>query len=302
MPIIAPEQKDVKTAFPTINDLEFLDVGGFKAVYKISLGSKIEALKIIEMSASPKASKEEEKEIEQIELRARVNREVSVLEEIHIPELVKLGTIKLAPVVIRGKSYLAYSEEFIIGKDLMKLIKEDGPRPNENELRALLLTLLKAIRALWRKGIIHRDIKPANIMKTDDPTRPFILMDLGIAFAIDETGITGNTAAIPATIKYIAPEMLFRGFRNTIDWRSDLYSAGLSVYEYAAFSHPLARGSDDPGTTLYNALKKTPKSLKEMRQDLDGKFCNLIDQMLKKKQALRPSNIELLIKNLETGL
>jgi serine/threonine protein kinase len=301
MSIIAPELKDVNAAFPSISTIEFLDAGGFKAVYKISIGLKAEALKIIEMRTAPGAS-DEEKEKERTDLRARINREVSVLAEINIPELVKLGAIKLAPTVIGNKEYLAYSEEFIGGKDLMKLIKENGPRPDETELRMLLLTLLKAIRALWSKGIIHRDIKPANIMKTADGARPFILMDLGIAFAVDEAGITTNTASIPATIKYVPPEMLFRGFRNTIDWRSDLYSAGLTVYEYATFRHPLARGSDDPGTTLYNALKKTPKFLKEMRQDLNGKFCALIDQMLKKKQALRPANIELLIKNLEAGL
>jgi serine/threonine protein kinase len=301
MPITLPDPNDVKAAFPVITDLTFLAAGGFKAVYKIALGSKIEALKIIEMRSTPGASAEE-KAIEWTELRARVSREVSVLKDINIPELVRLGAIELAPVLIGGKDYLAYSEEFIIGKDLMKLIRENGPRPDEVELRALILTLLKAIRELWGKGIIHRDIKPANIMKTEDPARPFVLMDLGIAFAVDETGITGNSAAIPATMKYIAPEMLFRGFRNMIDWRSDLYAAGLSVYEYAAFIHPLARGSDDPGTTLYNALKKTPKFLKEVRQDLNGKFCTLIDQMLKKKQALRPSNIEMLIKNLEAGL
>jgi serine/threonine protein kinase len=213
-----------------------------------------------------------------------------------------LGAFELAPIVISGKEYLFYSEEFINGKDLRKVINEKGSWPDENELKMLMIALLKAIRALWSKGIIHRDIKPANIMKTADPVRPFVLMDLGIAFSVDETGITSNTASIPATIKYIPPEMLFRGFRNTIDWRSDLYSAGLSVYEYAAFRHPLARGSDDAGTTLYNALKKTPRSLKDMRQDLSGKFCALIDQMLKKKQALRPANIELLIRNLEAGL
>jgi serine/threonine protein kinase len=301
MAIIPPDLKDVKTAFPSASDIEFLDAGGYKAVYKISIGSKIEALKIIELRTTPGAS-DEEKEKERTDLRARINREVSVLGEMNIPELVKLGAIKLAPTLIGNREYLAYSEEFISGKDLMKLITANGPRPDEMELRVLLSTLLKAIRSLWSRGIIHRDIKPANIMKTADRARPFILMDLGIAFAVDEAGITTNSASIPATIKYVPPEMLFRGFRNTIDWRSDLYSAGLSVYEYAAFRHPLARGSDDAGTTLYNALKKTPKFLKEMRQDLSGKFCALIDQMLKKKQALRPANIELLIRNLEAGL
>lgn len=269
MPINPPDPDHIRAAIPSIEDIQFIDAGGFKAVYKISKDGVTEALKIIELRSSPGALGEE-REKEQAEIVARVKREVSVLDGIKLPELVKLGSIKLAPVVIDGRDFLAYSEEFIAGSDLMKLISANGPRPEENELRALLLALVKVIRALWAEGIIHRDIKPANIMKTTDAARPFVLMDLGIAYAVDDAGITSNTVNVPATIKYIAPEMLYRGFRNTIDWRSDLYSAALSVYEYAAFKHPLARGSDDAGTTLYNALKKTPKFLREMRPDLNG--------------------------------
>jgi eukaryotic-like serine/threonine-protein kinase len=301
MPIIVPDLKDVKTAFPSISNIDFVAAGGYKAVYKIMKGSTFEALKVIEVITTPGAP-EEEKQRERTELRARISREVTVLGQLDIPELVKLGTIELCSVLIGGKEYLAYSEEFIQGSDLMKLINANGPRPEEKELSMLFVSLLKAIRALWQIGIIHRDIKPANIMKTANPSRPFILMDLGIAYAIDETGITNNTASIPATIKYIAPEMLFRGFRSTIDYRSDLYASALTIYEYAAFKHALARGAVDVGTTLYNALKKTPKSLKEYRKDLGGELCLLVDQMLKKKPALRPSNIDIIIRNLEAGI
>jgi serine/threonine protein kinase len=301
MPVNVPDLKDVKAAFPTVDTIQFIDAGGYKAVYKVVIGSSVEALKIIEIKTTP-GSSGEECEKEKKELYARVQREVSVLGETKIPELVKLGTIPLATASVAGKEYLAYSEEFVEGSDLMKLIRANGARPDETELHTLLLTLLRAIRALWSNSIIHRDIKPVNVMKTGDSTRPFILMDLGIAYAVDEVGITNNTAEIHATMKYIAPEMLYRGFRSTIDWRSDLYTTGLTIYEYAAFKHPLVSGANDPGTTMYNALKKIPKPLKQNRQDLSGKFCMLIDQMLKKKQALRPSNLDMLIKNLEAGL
>jgi serine/threonine protein kinase len=301
MAIKAPELDSIKKTFPQFDTMEFVDIGGFKAVYKVTAGSSTEALKIIELPSNHALSDEENK-AEQTILRARVNREVSVLGGVSLPELVRLGSIPLTTVTIDDRDYLVYSEEFIDGADLRKLIKANGPRPEEKELRILLLTLVKVIGALWTKGIIHRDIKPANIMKTYIPDRTFILMDLGIAYSVDEEGITSNTVNVPATIRYIAPEMLYRGFRNTIDWRSDLYSAALSVYEYAAFHHPLVRETDDLGTTVYNAMKKSPKFLRELRPDLNREFCTLIDQMLKKKQALRPSNIQMLIRNLEAGL
>ena len=244
MAILPPPIDTVKAAFSSLKDIVFITAGGFKAVYKVSIGSKTEALKIIEVITTAGAS-DEEKELERTELRARMNREVNVLKEMNIPELVKLGSMNLSPVNFNGKDYLAYTEEYINGSDLMKLIKASGPLPQEQELRTLFISLLKAIRALWADGIVHRDIKPANIMKTDNPSRPFILMDLGIAYAVNETGITNNTVNVPATIKYVAPEMLFRGFRSTIDYRSDLYTAALTTYEYAAFKHPLARQTDD---------------------------------------------------------
>jgi len=301
MSIKAPDIPHVQSAFPSVSSIEFIDAGGFKAVYKIAISGRTEALKLIELRTTSGAN-EEERNREKTELRARTSREVAILGKISIPELVKLGAITLSEVAIQGNPYLAYSEELIVGSDLMKLITANGPRPDEKELRKLFLCLIRSIRALWAEGYIHRDVKPANIMKTGVPGREFVLMDLGIAFATDESGITSNTVMVPATLKYIAPEMLFRGFRSTIDYRSDLYSAALTVYEYAAFSHPLIHQLEDLGTTLYNALKKAPKPLREVRKDLSQDLCSLVDQMLKKTPALRPSNLAQIISRLEVGI
>jgi serine/threonine protein kinase len=141
-------------------------------------------------------------------------------------------------------------------------------------------------------------------MKTGDTHRPFILMDLGIAFSIHDTALTFNASDRfpPATFKYIAPEMLNPAFRENIDYKSDLYTAAMTSYEYASFAHPLARQTDDLMTTLSRALKQTPITLSTHRGDLSPQFCSLIDQMLKKKPALRPANLDGLISRLEATL
>lgn len=301
MAVKPPSIEGIISAIPGIRDVSLIDKGGYKAVFKANINGVQEALKFIEIPAYDELP-EEDRSREQAELRSRIFREIDILEKINIPEIVKIASIKKTETNIENRNYIFYSEELIEGTDLRHIIDANGMRPEEPELRQLLITLLYAINKLWLHGVIHRDIKPANIMKTNNPQRPFILMDLGIAFAVDETGITSNTAKIPGTLLYIAPEMLYRGFRKIIDFRSDIYATGVTVYEYAAFKHPLTRESDDIGTTFYNILKKKPKRLKELRIDLSGVFCGWIDSMMKKTPALRPSNIEAIIKSLEARI
>jgi serine/threonine protein kinase len=118
-----------------------------------------------------------------------------------------------------------------------------------------------------------------------------VLLDLGIAYGLLDTALTRDTQLIPGTVRYLAPEMLRQGFRQTLDFRADLYSAALRVFEYTAQIHPLARTRDDLIETLSRIATQAPRSLKKERPDFNDGFCRLIDQALKKKPALRPANL-----------
>ena len=104
-----------------------------------------------------------------------------------------------------------------------------------------------------------------------------------------------------ATYRYLAPEMMNPAFRDTIDYRSDLYTAAMTVYEYAAQQHPLAQGRDDLMRTISRALHQPATPLQTYRADLPAAFCQIIDQMLKKKPALRPANLNALIQRIESA-
>jgi serine/threonine protein kinase len=303
MPVNIPSPEVILSAIPGINELVPLNAGGFKAVYKANINGVWEALKLIEIPTFPDRPKEEQEIIRQ-EMRGRIFREIEILERVSIPELVKLGSIRKMETRISDKDYVVYSEELIDGCDIMQLIKSKDTKPPENDLRKLCIVLVRAIKALWANGYIHRDIKPANVMKTADPLRPFILMDLGIAFSMHDTALTFNAGERlpPATFKYIAPEMLNPSFRENIDFRSDLYTTAMTVYEYAAFAHPLARRTDDLMTTFSRALKQIPIPLSTHRSDVSPRFCSLIDQMLKKSPINRPANLDGLISRLEASL
>jgi len=273
--------------------------GGYKAVYKVSDDKKTEALKLIQI---PPTSLVEENESLQKELMGRIKRELETLKKCACPELVKLGSLALVELKIDGQLYLAYSEEFLDGKNLWDLWRNDPTTPSEQELKILFGVLLRAIRKLWQNGYVHRDIKPSNIIKLNSRQRPFVLLDMGIAYSINDTALTADARCIPATLRYIAPEMIRPNFRENIDYRSDLYTAALSVYEYGAKAHPFAIDAEDAIQTMSRALNDEPKPFVQVRPDISAEFCQLIDQMLKKTPALRPANLNSLIRQMEESV
>jgi serine/threonine protein kinase len=271
-------------------------------VYEATVQGRKEAFKVLAMRTA--ADPADDPDLAESLLReqyARIRREIKAISTCDVPEIVKLGAISPVEFEIDNIHYLAYSEEFVEGSDLWKLIRRPGDRPPLQELVALFVSLLRCVQELWRHGYVHRDIKPHNVMKTTDASRQFILLDLGIAFAVNETSLTYRAEdRMPiATYRYLAPEMLHPDFRDRIDYRTDLYTTGMTVYEYAAGRHPLARDADDLMRTISRALRQPPTPLSRYRPDLPADFCSLVDGMLKKKPALRPANLRMLFQKLE---
>ncbi|MBA4189202.1 MAG: hypothetical protein C0467_14485 [Planctomycetaceae bacterium] len=93
-----------------------------------------------------------------------------------------------------------------------------------------------ALQTAHEAGIIHRDLKPANLMVVDagTPDESIKVMDFGFAgFAakphLQLAALTGEGPIYAiGTPAYVSPEMI-RG--DTVDWRSDLYSVGVILYE-----------------------------------------------------------------------
>lgn len=302
MSVVPIEIEEIRKFFNNYTNLQYVDRGGFKLVYKGTRGDKNEAIKIFVLPNeneiyAPDELKEEFLE----EAKKRIIRELQILEKSTSPYIVKLGSLKPMEGKIGDKKFICYSEEFLEGENLAKLIQKKYV-PSDKELIDLLISLIKAIENLWVEfKAVHRDIKPLNIIKTINTERPFVLLDLGIAYIINETPLTvdPNNRLPPGTTKYLAPEMLSPSFRGNLDYRSDLYTIGISVYEYAANIHPLAKHGDDLILTLSRIVNEKPKPLQDYRSDLSNEICDFINQLFKKLVALRPTNIQSLIKKLE---
>jgi serine/threonine protein kinase len=283
-----PSNESVKESLKIYSDISFYKKGGFKAVYK---GIKEEIIEAVKLNYIPDISEPgiTEEIVEQY--RKRINREINILSKCSSPYIVRLGGLSLKEIKIESNNYAVYSEEFLDGETLFDIVKQ-GFQPNEKELKLLAQSMLVAINELWEiNQSIHRDIKTLNIKKTNIPERQFVLFDLGIAFSRTETPITINPFQVPGTRQNLAPEMFDPNFRNSIDFRSDLYTLGITLYEYATGKHPLAEPGEDVMITISKILRETPISIKTLRSDLSENFANLIDQWLKKKPHLRPSNL-----------
>jgi serine/threonine protein kinase len=278
-----PSVAEVSTAIPHFPVSSYIAKGTFKAAYTGDGALANEALKLFYV---PHFEDTDEGRNGRAAFLGRFERELRLLGKCISPSLVKLGTLECEDAMIEGVHFKAYSEELLVGSNLKSLI-EQSHRPSEAEIIELLRSLADAIRELWTShGAVHRDIKPGNVVRVDGPPMRFVLLDLGISF---ETGGAKFTFApiSPGTPLYYAPEMLDINYADLLDARTDLYCAGVTVFEYASGQHPL--GLPNRGTLEAWIRTQPPVRLESLRPDLSPKLCALINRLNRKRPSLRGS-------------
>jgi serine/threonine-protein kinase len=108
--------------------------------------------------------------------------------------------------------------------------------------------ILGALDYSHRQGVIHRDIKPANIFLLPDGSVK--VADFGIAH-IEASNLT-QAGTVMGTPSYMSPEQI-QGL--PVDGRSDLFSAGVILYQFLTGERPFAGSST---TTMQKVLKEDP--------------------------------------------
>ena len=126
-----------------------------------------------------------------------------------------------------GTTYLVM--EYVPGITLRDALNEYGPLSAVRALE-MLAQILSGLAAAHRAGILHRDLKPDNVLLADDGRVK--LGDFGLARAISAHTSTGD---LVGTIAYLSPELVTRGLA---DARSDVYAAGILLYELLTGKQP----------------------------------------------------------------
>lgn len=114
--------------------------------------------------------------------------------------------------------------EYVKGKTLKQIIR-DNVRLSYEKALEMAIQIARALDCAHRNNIIHRDVKPQNILVTDDGVVK--VTDFGIAKTPTSVTIT-NTNKVMGSAHYFSPEQA-RG--NMVDFRTDIYSLGIVLYE-----------------------------------------------------------------------
>ncbi len=171
-----------------------------------------------------------------------------------------------------GEIYLVM--ELVDGGTLESLLQQhDGKVPLPQALD-ILDQLCAGIGYAHGKRIIHRDIKPANIFVTSSGVVK--IGDFGLARVVREARIAKT--AIQGTPLYMSPEQILG---TDIDFRSDLYSIGCTIYELLTGRPPFTEGE-----VLYHHLHTAPPRLSDLIRDVPPEIDNLgLDCLAKTKEA-----------------
>lgn len=256
--------------------IEQIGIGGMSYVYKAfdAKRKKIVAIKVLkdELSLDP-------------EFVAKFKSEALSCKDIRHENV-----ISAYDVVDEEKMHYIVME-YIDGTTLNKYIKEKGKLSNEETIN-IAIQVAKGIHAAHMKGIIHRDIKPQNIVINDKKVAK--ITDFGIARAITST--TRNISVV-GTVHYISPEQV----RNTtVDFRSDIYSFGCTLYEMITGIVPFK--GDTPLEIIISHLRE---NIKVPHLDNPSIYKSLEKIILKATRMIpreRYQGIEEMIADLEKAL
>jgi serine/threonine protein kinase len=170
--------------------------------------------------------------------------------------------------------------EFVSGKTIRDLVR--AKQVSIDQAIDFSLGVLSALDYSHKAGIVHRDIKPANVMFCPD-SNSIKVMDFGIARAMADSSATmTQTQAVVGTAQYLSPEQA-RG--ETVDARSDLYSAGCLLYEMLTGRPPFV--GDSPVSVAYQHVREIPELASSLNPEISDALDSVLMKALQKNRADR---------------
>jgi predicted Ser/Thr protein kinase len=269
----------VSTALPSIRGyriLRPLGAGGMGQVF-LAEDETLERRVAIKMIAAPLAAEDV--------ARKRFLREARAMAGVEHPHVVRIYGFGEAG----GQPYIVM--EYVEGETLAARLSRATRLAVEDALR-IAREVAQALAAAWSRGIVHRDVKPANILlDREDHVK---VADFGLARP-PRTGDADATGAgmMLGTPHYISPEQA-RGEQT--DFRSDVYSLGVVLYEMLGGQKPFMGGS--PMEVIAKQLSEPLPPIRERCPDVPAGVATLLEAMTAKSAAARPASYPDLLQSL----
>jgi serine/threonine protein kinase len=166
--------------------------------------------------------------------------------------------------------------EYLPESLISRMKSSPGNKLNPGEAFRILKRMALALDYAHREGFIHRDIKPDNILFRKDNTP--VLVDFGIARAVDSSAQLTTTGMIIGTPHYMSPEQC-QG--EKIDGQSDLYSLGIVFYEMLTGDIPY-RADSAAGVLVKHIQEPVPHLPVELQR-----YQPLLSRMAAKNKSQR---------------
>jgi len=210
---------------------------------------------------------------------ARFHAEALAASKLDHPNLVRIIDFGQEP---DGLLYLTM--EHLEGASLRELLERDGRLPLERAV-TLVMQVCAGLTHAHERGVVHRDVKPSNVIlvtaRDDDGREVDVakLCDFGIA---TEVTVDGDDAhRVTGTPQYMSPEQCAG---DAVDERTDVYSAGVMLYELVTGELPFIAGEPEDYLRLHRVAAPTPPS--EHVADIDP----LLEQVILRALAKRPED------------
>ena len=158
------------------------------------------------------------------------------------------------------------------GETLKKKIEKGAIKTDE--AIEIIIQIANGLQKAHEKGIVHRDIKPANIFITNDGVVK--ILDFGLAKLSGQTMMTkiGSTLG---TIAYMSPEQL-KG--SEVDFRADIFSLGIVVYEMLIEHHPFSGYNE--ASLMYSIVNEEPEPAQNHLPGISSELLHILNRTLEK--------------------
>ncbi|CAD2219393.1 Protein tyrosine kinase/Protein kinase domain containing protein, putative [Angomonas deanei] len=205
--------------------------------------------------------------------------EARVLSALKHPNIINYVDSFLA----KRSDHLCIVMEFADGGDLCGRIKKNyGVHFRETQVLDWFIQIVMSLNYVHQRKILHRDVKTQNIFLTTDNI--IKLGDFGIARAL--VGTYDQAKTFVGTPYYLSPELILE---QPYDHRSDIWAAGVVLYELLALKHPF--NANDMKGLMQRILKVQYDPLPMM---YSTELRNIVPRLLMKNPAQRLSFADVL--------